>query len=399
MNILYIAHRIPFPPNKGDKIRSYHQIKHLSQNHNLYLACLIDDQDDFQYIDELKKMCCVVETAFRSSMSQVCPTGMAFVRGQALSTGAFYSKALQQKIEAILGSVSIDRIITFSSPMAEYVRTVGHIPKLMDFVDLDSEKWGAYAEYQPFPFAMLYRMEARRLRSYEVTIANEFDQSVFISSEEAEVFRHRVPGRSVAVVPNGVDLEFFSPSGVSDDKNSSDALKPTIVFTAAMDYFPNIDGAQYFCDKIFPRISDVLPEVSFVIVGRKPTPEVLQLARTGVVDVTGTVPDVRPYLARASMAVAPLRIARGVQNKILEAMAMGLPVVGTGNAFQGIGATTQDGIRICDDPMGFADEVIHLLRDKDLRRDCGQRAREFVSQRCRWEDCGTDLEALVHGIG
>ncbi len=399
MNILYIAHRIPFPPNKGDKIRSFHQIKHLSKNHNLYLACLIDDQDDFQYVDELKKMCRVVETAYRSSLNQVCPTGLAFVRGQALSTGAFYSKALRLKIEAILESVPIDRIITFSSPMAEYVRTVDHIPKLMDFVDLDSEKWGAYAEYQPFPFAMLYRMEARRLKLYEEAIAKEFNQSVFISSEEADVFRNRVPGRPVAVVPNGVDLEFFCPSGVSNTEGSDEGIPPTIVFTAAMDYFPNIDGAQFFCEKIFPRIIDAVPGVRFVIVGRKPTPTVLQLARTGIVEVTGTVPDVRPYLAHASLAVAPLRIARGVQNKILEAMAMGLPVVGTLNAFQGIAATIEDGIRIQDDPKGFADEVIHLLRHPELRSHCGQSARTFVSQRCRWDDCGTDLEALVHGIG
>ncbi len=396
MNILYLAHRIPFPPNKGDKIRSFHQIKHLSKNHKLYLACLVDDQDDFQYIDELKKMCCVVETAYRSSWNQLFPTGLAFVRGQALSTGAFYSQALQQKIKAILDSVSIDRIMTFSSPMAEYVRTVDHIPKLMDFVDLDSEKWGAYAEYQPFPFSTLYRMEAKRLKLYEETIAKEFNQSVFISSEEAESFRNRVPGRPVAVVANGVDFEFFSPS----ENEGSEKKRPlTIVFTAAMDYFPNIDGAQFFCEKILPRILDAVPGVCFFIVGRKPTPKVLELARKGIVDVTGTVPDVRPYLESASLAVAPLRIARGVQNKILEAMAMGLPVIGTSNAFQGIAATAKDGIRIDDDPKSFADEVITLLHDSELRRVCGQRAREFVSQRCRWQDCGSDLETLIQDIG
>ena len=396
MNILYLAHRIPFPPNKGDKIRSFHQIQHLSKKHTLYLACLVDDPEDFQYVGELKKICRVVETANRSSMKQLWHTGMAFVKGQALSTGAFYSPDLSRKIKQILHSVRIDRILAFSSPMAEYVRHVNEIPKLMDFVDLDSEKWGAYADYQSFPFSSLYRMEARRLGQYEVTIAKEFDQSIFISSEEAQSFRRKVADCPVAVVPNGVDLEFFQRNGTA---SMEDGQKPSIVFTAAMDYFPNIDGVQFFCQDIFPRITEAISDVSFNIVGRKPDQVVRQLARPGLVNVTGTVPDVRPYLVNASVAVAPLRIARGVQNKILEAMAMGLPVIGTSNAFQGISASEQNGIRIIDDPVSFAEEVVKLLNDPVLRSECGRRARQFVQQHCRWEDCGLALEKLIEDMG
>ena len=396
MNILYLAHRIPFPPNKGDKIRSYHQIQHLSKHHSLYLACLIDDTEDFQHVEKLQKVCRMVETSYRSSFKQLWHTGIAFLRGQALSTGAFYSPDLQRKIDRILDSVRIDRILAFSSPMAEYVRHVDHIPKLMDFVDLDSEKWGAYANYQSFPFSRLYRMESKRLGHYEQMLAREFDQSVFISSEEAQLFREKVMDRPVAVVPNGVDLEFFHRNGSASLDEDSD--QQTIVFTAAMDYFPNIDGAQFFCQDILPRIVKAISNVSFNIVGRKPDHQVRQLACPGLVNVTGTVPDVRPYLAKASVAVAPLRIARGVQNKILEAMAMGLPVVGTSNAFQGISATEENGIRIVDDPKRFADEIVNLLNTPSLRRECGARARDFVQRHCRWEDCGLALEKLIHDM-
>ena len=220
MNILYLAHRIPFPPNKGDKIRSFHQIQHLAKTHNVYLACLVDDRDDYQYVDELQQLCQVVHTAYRSSLTQLFPTGMAFLRGQALSIGAFYSQELQGKVNEILQAVHIDRIIAFSSPMAEYVRHIHDIPKLMDFVDLDSEKWRAYADYQPFPFSTLYRIEAKRLGCYEETIAKEFNQSVFISSEEIQQFRSRVPDCAIDVVPNGVDLDYFHRNGNASNECS-----------------------------------------------------------------------------------------------------------------------------------------------------------------------------------
>ncbi|WP_447968788.1 TIGR03087 family PEP-CTERM/XrtA system glycosyltransferase [Nitrospira sp. M1] len=395
MNILYLAHRIPFPPNKGDKIRSYHQIQYLAKNHTIYLACLVDDVDDLQYVDELKKYCQVVEAVNEPLVKRVLRTGLALVRGQALTVGAFYSHTLQQRINAILESVNIDRIIVFSSPMAKYVRHVNATPKLMDFVDVDSEKWREYAVYQKFPLSLLYRLEAYRLGCYEKAIAEEFEQSVFISAEEANVFCDRVKNCPVNVIPNGVDIDFFQPHRCAETGIAQDG---TIVFTAAMDYFPNIDAAQFFCRDIFPRICELFPQVRFDIVGRKPDPKVLRLAQLGRINVTGTVPDVRPYLETASIAVVPLRIARGVQNKILEAMAMGLPVVGTSNAFEGISVCQDNGIRIVDDPIQFADEVISLLHDPVLRTTCGIRAREFVRQRGSWDDCGAELERLVHSM-
>ena len=392
MNILYLAHRIPYPPNKGDKIRSYHQIQYLSTHHTVYLACLADDPQEMQYVDELRKYCQQVEVVFLSKRQRFWRAGLSLLRGRALSVGAFYSSVLQEHINDILQAVPIDRIIAFSSPMAEYVRTVKNIPRLMDFVDVDSEKWRAYAGFQQFPWSALYQLEANRLGSYEERIAQEFEQSVFISPQEVQLFGKRVKDRPVAVVSNGVDLDYFYRNGHG---TISSGESPVLVFTAAMDYFPNIDAVQYFCREILPRVRRVCHNVRFDIVGRHPTHAVSKLASPGYVHVTGTVPDVRPYLLQASVAVVPLRIARGVQNKILEAMAMGLPVVGTSAAFEGLSVSQQNGIRIADHPQHFADEITCFLNDPVLRLSCSEQAREFVSKRCSWENCGAELEKLV----
>ena len=395
MNILYLAHRIPCPPNKGDKIRSYHQIQYLSKHHNVYLACLADHPQDFQYVEELKKYCRIVEVTYLSPSQRVWHAGISLLRGCALSVGAFYSHELQKKINTILESVAIDRIIAFSSPMAEYVRKITAIPRLMDFVDVDSEKWRAYAGYQKFPWSALYRLEASLLGNYEERIAQEFEQSIFISTQEVQLFRERVKDRPVAVVSNGVDLDYFHRNGHG---KSVDFSGQVLVFTAAMDYFPNIDATQFFCRDIFPKICQSFPSVRFDIVGRQPSSAVQKLAQPGCINVTGTVSDVRPYLSNASVAVVPLRIARGVQNKILEAMAMGLPVVGTSAAFEGLAVDENDGIRIADDPQHFADQVAQLLRDASLRTICSAQALEYVQKRCSWQHCGVELEQLVKNV-
>ncbi|MCA9471138.1 MAG: TIGR03087 family PEP-CTERM/XrtA system glycosyltransferase [Nitrospirales bacterium] len=396
MNILYLAHRIPYPPNKGDKIRSYHQIQYLSVHHRVYLACIADDPQEFQYVDELRKYCQQVEVIWLSQRQRIWGASVSLLRGQALSVGAFYSQDLQEKIDRILQSVPIDHIIAFSSPMAEYVRKVKNVPRLMDFVDVDSEKWRAYAGFQKFPWSVLYQLEANRLGDYEERIAEEFEQSVFISTQEVQLFCERGKDRRAAVVSNGVDIEYFYRNG-HGSRASVD--RPVLVFTAAMDYFPNIDAVQYFCREILPKVRQVFPDVRFNIVGRRPTHAVEKLASPGHIHVTGTVPDVRPYLIDASVAVVPLRIARGVQNKILEAMAMGLPVVGTSAAFEGLTVSQDNGIRIADDPQRFADEIVCLLNDPVLRSSCAEQAREFVAKRCSWQHCGSELEKLVEQAG
>jgi sugar transferase (PEP-CTERM/EpsH1 system associated) len=320
--------------------------------------------------------------------------GKAFIGGQPLSLGAFFVPELQKKIQGILEHESIDRIVIFSSPMAEYVKHVSSIPKIIDFVDMDSEKWRAYAQVKPFPLSLLYRVEADRLGQYELEMATTCQESLVISQEETHVLRKR-SNQSVVpkVIPNGVDYEYFSPPF------NVQRTKPIIVFTAAMDYFPNVDGALFFCQEILPRIHQVIPQAQFLVVGRNPVASLRRMAaRMPQVQVTGIVPDVRPYLSEAMVAVAPLRIARGVQNKILEAMAMELPVVGTTSAFQGLAVESEHGMHVADDPGEFADAVVKLLSNSERARACGIAARQFVTSHYDWSDNLKEFEQILERV-
>jgi sugar transferase (PEP-CTERM/EpsH1 system associated) len=395
MNILYLAHRIPYPPDKGEKIRAFHQIRYLSMKHRVHVASLVDDPDDRRHAKTLEGYCASVDVVYRSRGRANAAAAAALLTDRPLSVASFFSRALSEKIRRRLGSETIDRIFVYSSAMAEYVRDVSGVPKVVDFVDVDSDKWRLYAEHHLFPRSWVYRLEADRLARYEERVARAFDRIIVVSELEAGLLRGRIDGRPVAVISNGVDLDYFRPTGAGRGK----AEEPTLVFTGVMDYFPNIDAVTYFCRDIFPGVTRALPGTRLFIVGRNPTPAVRRLGRDPHVIVTGSVPDVRPYLEKAHIAIAPFRLARGVQNKVLEAMAMERPVVGTPQAFQGVQATSEDGIWMEDTAEAFAKAVLALLGDPGLRcRRAGQ-ARRYVETRHQWADHGAQLERLLQDVG
>jgi sugar transferase (PEP-CTERM/EpsH1 system associated) len=249
----------------------------------------------------------MVEVVERKGFQEWLRIGRAFIGGKPLSVGAFFVPALQEKVNIILEREPIDHIMIFSSPMAEYVKHVSSIPKIIDFVDMDSEKWRAYAQIKSFPLSVLYNIEADRLGQYELDMAMVCEESLVISQEETHVLRERSKQKVVPkVIRNGVDFKYFSLPFDAQRR------KPIIVFNAAMDYFPNVDGALFFCKEILPRIHHMIPQAQFLIVGRNPGSSLRRITdHLPQVQVTGTVPDVRPYLSEAMVMVAPLRIARG----------------------------------------------------------------------------------------
>src|SRR5581483_5654601 len=269
MNILYITHRIPYPPNKGEKIRAFHQLRQLAKKHAVHLACLVDDPEDLQYVPVLEQHCASVDFVYRRKVVSLLRATGALLTASPLSVASFYSRGLARKIRRRLQDVNIDRIIVFSSAMAAYVRHVSDIVKIMDFVDVDSEKWRLYTDHHPFPLSLVYKVEANRLARYEEEIAKEFACSLFVSHAEAELFAQRVQNRPIDVIPNGVDLEYFS-APTREERSAS----PIVVFTGAMDYFPNVDAVSYFCREIWPLIQSGAPKVRFSIVGRNPTSQV-----------------------------------------------------------------------------------------------------------------------------
>jgi sugar transferase (PEP-CTERM/EpsH1 system associated) len=389
MNILYICHRLPYPPNKGEKIRAFHQLRYLATRHTIHLACLVADADDLQHVEALEQYCTSIDIVYRPKISAKLLALRALYTNQPLSVASFYSSALASKIRQRLAVERVDRIVVFSSAMTVYVQQVSGIPKVIDFCGCRFEKWRLFADYHPWMLSWVYRLEARRLARHEIEVARIFDHTIFVTDREAQILQEHVPGRPISVIPNGVDLGGRRPL------KKTMTEPPALVFTGMMDYFPNVDAVNYFCREIFPFVREVVPAVQFYIVGRNPTRQVRQLSRQPNVIVTGAVPDVRPYLARARVAVAPLRIARGVQNKILEAMAMGLPVVGTPAALQGTWATTTDGVRIADSPRAFAHELVTLLEDHALQRQCALQARLYVQEHHQWDAHNARLEALL----
>ena len=391
MKILCLCHRIPYPPDKGDKIRSFHQVRALSKNHRVHLAFLIDDPADRTHLDAVERFSATVDWAYRGRQASMARAAFALPSRTPFSVAAFHSPTLHRKVRDRIRAERPDAALVFSTAMAPYVRRERGMAKVLDLVDADSAKWRSYADSHTPPLSWMYREEAKRLSRYEVAAVEDFDEAIVVSEAEAELLRAAGSRREITVIPNGVDVEYFQPEANSPETDA----EPAVVFCGAMDYLPNVDGARTFAAEVFPLIRSKEGTCTFYIVGRNPTAAVRKLAELPGIVVTGSVPDTRPYLRRSRVAVAPLRIARGIQNKVLEAMAMGLPIVGTRVAFQGIGATSEDGARISDSPREMAEAVLELLKSPEARRRSGARARQFVMERHRWEGHHGMLEALL----
>jgi sugar transferase (PEP-CTERM/EpsH1 system associated) len=385
VKLLYLAHRIPYPPDKGDKIRSFHQVKYLGERHEVALLAFVDDPADLRHVDTLRRWCASVDVVCRSPRTARMLGLRGLLDSRSLSVAAFDSAELRRRARE--RAAGVDAIVAFSSVMAQYAPPESRAVRIADIVDIDSEKWRIYASRRPWPLSWIYALEADRLGQYEASVARTWDEALVVSEREASSLRQLATDARVTVLPNGVDVDYFAPAAPSDE--------PNLVFTGAMDYFPNVDGITAFCDEVFPRIRQAIPDARLCIVGRNPAREVVRLGDRPGITVTGTVPDVRPYVRAAAIAVAPLRIARGVQNKILEAMASGLPVVGSSTAVEGLDDSGESGVLSAANPAQFAEIVTAYLRDPASRHAAGARARAYVERHYRWEEHGLHLERII----
>lgn len=381
--LLFLTHRIPFPPNKGDKIRSYHLLKQLAKIYRVHLATFVDDPNDWQYVPDVKNLC--EQTYFARLNPNIARlrSARALLGSRPLSIDYYRNADLQAWVETLLRTESVKRIVVFSSTMAQFVPDDPGLLRIIDFVDVDSDKWSQYAQKKMWPMSWLYRREGKKLLELERQIAGCFDASLFVSEAEAALFKSLAPESqsNVSFFNNGVDLDYFCPD--RSYTNPYAAEETPIVFTGAMDYWPNIDAVQWFAQQALPAIREKHPHAVFYIVGARPSSRVKELARLPGIKVTGTVPDVRPYLAHAQVVVAPLRIARGVQNKVLEAMAMAKSVVVTPQALEGIRAAPGCDLLVATNGNDFAAQVSALLLQDTL--PTGPAARHFVQQQYTWE--------------
>ena len=398
MKILFIAHRIPYPPDKGDKIRSFFILKHLSQKNDIYLASLIDDINDIQYKNDLTKYCKDTRFVIINKLWVKFKMVYYLIIGKPMSLAYFGSCQLKREIDAWVSLIEFDMIYIYSSSVGQYVINVKNNYKIMDFVDLDSEKWFLNSQYANFATSLIYKHEGYRMRKYESFIARKCKYNFFAAKRDESAFKLQCPEVNTLVIPNGVNLEYFTKKIKRCSPPNLNTSSRNIIFTGAMDYFANIDAAVYFYNKIFPIVKSKVSDCSFFIVGSNPSIKIMDLAKDKSVIVTGRVVDIRPYMDKASVYVAPLRISRGLQNKVLEAMAMGMPVVTTKCVLNGINAEPGKNIFIEDSPLEFADRVVELLRNTYLRDKIGDAAREFVQINYNWGNSFNKLDNLIKDI-
>ncbi len=393
--LLFLVHRIPYPPNKGDKIRSFHLLDYLSRRYRVHLGTFIDQPSDRQYCETVSRYCASSWFGTLSPRQARIRSLTGFVTGEALTLPYYRQRGLSQWIRELRKRNRIQRVLVFSSAMAQYVLAsdFAETRRVIDFVDVDSDKWRQYSTSKRFPMNWIYRREADRLSDFEQRVARLFDASVFVSENEVALFHQgqRNGAPSVHAMSNGVDADYFAPDPARP--SPFDGENPRIVLTGAMDYWANEDGADWFARHVLPEVRRQSPRAEFYIVGMNPTLRVRQLERLPGVTVTGGVPDIRPYLQHANVVVVPLRIARGIQNKVLEAMAMSRPVVTTPQALEGIPARVGQEILVAEEAGDFARQVTRVLAEGD--ETMGACARGFVMTRCSWEANLPTLIALL----
>ena len=401
--LLYLAHRLPYPPNKGDKIRSWHMLQYLSRHFRVHMGCFIDDDDDWQHAKTVAALCASTRFIDLRRGPARWRAMQALLSRQAMSVQYYRDARLLQWVDGLLSGGKVRHALAFSGPMAQYIDgSAGrHLHRVIDFVDVDSDKWRQYGDSKPWPLSLLYRREAHLLLRYERHIAQQFTAASFVSPAEAALFRQCAPmaRRKTGFFNNGVDTNYFAPMPAQS------AIYPpgvqALVFTGAMDYWPNIDAVQWFVRHVWPALRRQFPQLQFYIVGSAPVHAVTALAKVAGVVVTGKVPDIRPYLAGAALAVAPLRIARGVQNKVLEAMAMGKIVLATPQALEGISAQPGLELLLARDDAEFIHHAARVLRNacggaaEGSGAAIGVAARQLVLQDYDWERNLRGLGAML----
>lgn len=389
MRILFVCHRLPFPPNRGGKIRPFHMIEHLGRKHALTVASLAHTKEELLEGEPLKDHCEQVVAEVLPNKTRWMQAGRALLSSTPSSVAYFWSKRLFDRIRESWRLGRFDAIFVHCAFVAQYVRDLQCGLRILDYGDVDSGKWLAYSQFKAFPLSLGYRLEAKKLRRYEARMALEFDFCTATTQGEVEEVRRLNPNIPSTVIPNGVDLSYFR----ARPENPQDSA--VLVFLGRMDYYPNIDGALHFVTEIFPLIRQSVPHARFRIVGSNPSQAIRQLAKLPGIEVTGHVADVRPYLMDAAVAVAPLRIARGTQNKILQFLAMGVPVVTTREAAKGVDAKLSGALLVADGCDTFAQQVLRLLRDSNLREALSAAGRQILATVHSWPDSMKTLDNLL----
>lgn len=450
--ILYLTHRVPYPPNRGDRIRSWHTLRFLAQRADVYLGCLTEEPLPDETLPKLNQLCADVHVA-SLSRTRWLHGAAAMATGGSATEGLFRSAELRNVVRTWADRVDFDAVLVFCSSMYQFsqIPELRDVRRVVDLVDVDSQKWFDYAEDARGPKRQLFKLEGRRVRKLETQIAQAVDAVTLVSRQEADLFQQIVGTANIHPVTNGVDTEYFhiektgtgsdhedqclsrfsksnsksdrsSPqqdqslsrfsesnqneqqnahqqhqngTGTDFDRSQSRFSPPTAVFVGVLDYRANVEGLKWFCDQVWPEVRRRVADAEFHIVGRRPSDAVRRLAEQPGVRLVGEVPDVRPHVWNASVAIAPLQVARGLQNKVLEAMALGRPVLATPQALEGIGALSGDDVVKASTVAEWSDRMVELFGNESLRDRLAANACRYVQTHHSWTACLEPLNGLL----
>lgn len=397
LKILIISHRIPFPPNKGEKIRTFNQIRFLvGRGHDVVILSPCEDELEIGYASELEKTLGVKTLVFRLSNKWLrLVTGL--LKNEAFTTSYFHNRKIQKALDELLISTNFDAVLCTGSALAPYIfRSIKKnclsqsfgCRLFMDFMDLDSDKWHQYESKASFPMSIVYRREARLISVLEKRIYEQFDKCFFISENEVNLFSLELSkNEKLQVLGNGIDTDLFFP-----EKESDGTSGPVFLFTGVMDYRPNEDAVIWFVDSLWEKIKETWPNSEFVIAGMNPSLKIRRLESMSGITVTGYVQDIVPYYRAADIFVAPFRIARGVQNKILQALACGLPVITTPRGLEGINAQDGKEVLVAKDESEFFHAIKRVLEDSDLCEHLSKSGSDLIQREYSWNSA---LEVLA----
>lgn len=394
MNVTFLCQRVPWPPDRGDRITTWHFLKWLlDRGAAVRVGCFAEDDRDEDGIAFLRTRCAEVVAPRLDRRTRKLTSLRGLLSGEALTLPFFRSRELRTAVRRWSEERDVDLIHVYSSSMAQYALDVPAKAKLMQFAELDSDKWRQYAAVSGPLGRWIYGREFRKLLAFEDRVARAFSSSVVVSDVEKQLLERCIPGVTADVLPNGVDTEHFRSAG------DAERHPHTLVFTGVMDYEPNVDGVLWFVTECWPKVRERFPDARLLVVGSKPTAAIQALAAQPGITVTGRVPTTPPYFDQAAVAIAPLRLARGVQNKVLEAMSMGLPVVSSPQAAQGLGPAPKDLLAVADGAEATVAAVTRWFADPNEARRIGLAAADWIREHWHWDRVFADYRTLLRRLG
>jgi sugar transferase (PEP-CTERM/EpsH1 system associated) len=392
MRILCLTSRLPYPPNRGDRLRAFNFIKSLSREHELSLVSFIANDSEREHLPALRVYCQEVRVLTmsqrRSALSVLCNLW----RREPLQALYYRSGAMRRLVEQMCSAKQFDAAYVHLFRMAPYVADRPEFYRIVDLTDVISQEIIRSLPYRGLISRLIYKLELSRIRRYERHVAQTFEETWLISKADRQVLARDCPAANIRVVPNGVDAKRFYPLEQPCEPDS-------LIFVGHLNVFHNVDAAIILARKVLPLVRQQIPNCSLKIVGAEPNAQVRALEDEPAISVTGFVPDLNDYLNRAAVFVAPLRFVAGVQNKVLEAMAAARPVVTTSLVNAGLGACAGRDLLIADDVEATANQVVSLLRDEGLRTKIGQAGLQFVRQKYNWESVIERMRAIAQNQG